>query len=237
MTTRKILAVGYPEAKHFALNDETKVRRLVVWLEDNIFNTELPQDFLDNLRNVSHPQWTQLFQEYLITCQCPVDPVAERTAAIDWLLREALRLIAPLQNGNAAGDQAMSNGDGQATTIDPTSPEFQQGVNKLAAMLKMPTHPDASVTFKAVANLMERLAGGNEYHGSNDPSAFQVTLNEIALGFETADKGLTDACKILRLLHIDQMRKLQTQMDHALVAVQSITADPKTNSDLGKIGF
>lgn len=233
---RKVTAVGYPDAKHFAWNDETKVRRLVVWLEDNIFNTELAPEFLENLRNVSHPQWNQLFQEYLTICQCPVDPVSERTACIDWLLREAIRLISPARNGN--DENFAATNDGQVFKIDPSSAEFHQVVNKLAAILKMPTHPDPTVTLRAVASLIEeRLNGGHEYHGSNDPQSFRMSLSDMVLGFETADKGLLEPCKILRLLHIDQMRHLQTQMDQALVAVQSITADPKTNSDLGKVGF
>lgn len=44
------------------------------------------------------------------------------------------------------------------------------------------------------------------------------------------------AAKILRLLYIQDLRKLQTTINEAIVAVQAITADPKTDTKLGKVG-
>jgi len=37
------------------------------------------------------------------------------------------------------------------------------------------------------------------------------------------------ACKVLRLLHITDLRDLQTRINELIVKVQSLTADPKTN--------
>lgn len=45
-----------------------------------------------------------------------------------------------------------------------------------------------------------------------------------------------EAMKIVRLLHIRNLRDLQTQINEALVSVQKVTADPKTDQRLGKIG-
>ena len=47
---------------------------------------------------------------------------------------------------------------------------------------------------------------------------------------------MNDAAKILRLLHIKDLRELQTQINAAIVAVQAITANPKTDSRLGQVG-
>lgn len=47
---------------------------------------------------------------------------------------------------------------------------------------------------------------------------------------------MTEAAKILRLMHIKDLRDLQTQINSAIVAVQAITANPKTDSRLGKVG-
>ena len=56
------------------------------------------------------------------------------------------------------------------------------------------------------------------------------------LYFIVTDYILDEAAKILRLLHISELRDLQTKINEAIVAVQAITADPKTDQRLGKVG-
>ena len=51
-----------------------------------------------------------------------------------------------------------------------------------------------------------------------------------------SDYIMTDAAKVLRLLHLRDLRDLQTQINQAIVNVQAITANPKTDSRLGKVG-
>ena len=46
-----------------------------------------------------------------------------------------------------------------------------------------------------------------------------------------------EAAKILRLLHIRELRELQTLANEAIIAVQSLTANPKTDTKLGKVGI
>jgi len=43
------------------------------------------------------------------------------------------------------------------------------------------------------------------------------------------DDAMDRACKVLRLLHITDLRDLQTRINELIVKVQSLTADPKTN--------
>lgn len=51
-----------------------------------------------------------------------------------------------------------------------------------------------------------------------------------------SDATLNEAAQILRLLHIEELRELQTKINEAIVAVQAIIADPKTDHRLGKVG-
>jgi len=50
------------------------------------------------------------------------------------------------------------------------------------------------------------------------------------------DTTVDTAAKILRLLHIKELRDLQTRINETIVSVQSITANPKTDTKLGKVG-
>uniref|UniRef100_A0A3P8TNV1 RNA transcription, translation and transport factor protein n=1 Tax=Amphiprion percula TaxID=161767 RepID=A0A3P8TNV1_AMPPE len=63
-----------------------------------------------------------------------------------------------------------------------------------------------------------------------------VALDKHILGFDTGDASLNEAAQILRLLHIEELRELQTKINEAIVAVQAIIADPKTDHRLGKVG-
>ena len=59
---------------------------------------------------------------------------------------------------------------------------------------------------------------------------------DTSLGFDTGDDDVNEAAKILRLLHIQDLRRLQTMINECIVAIQSITANPKTDTRLGKVG-
>lgn len=62
------------------------------------------------------------------------------------------------------------------------------------------------------------------------PSQWETKIN----GF--SDATLNEAAQILRLLHIEELRELQTKINEAIVAVQAIVANPKTDHRLGKVG-
>ncbi|KAF3826020.1 hypothetical protein GH733_006134 [Mirounga leonina] len=55
---------------------------------------------------------------------------------------------------------------------------------------------------------------------------FPVALDKHILSFNTGDAFLNEAAPILQLLHIEE---LQTKIHEAMVAVQAIIADPKTD--------
>lgn len=41
---------------------------------------------------------------------------------------------------------------------------------------------------------------------------------------------------VLKLLFVQDLRDLQTKINEALVSVQTVTADPRTDTRLGKVG-
>lgn len=50
------------------------------------------------------------------------------------------------------------------------------------------------------------------------------------------DPSLDYPVRILRLLQIQSLRQLQTRINETIVAVQNLTANPKTDTKLGKVG-
>lgn len=60
--------------------------------------------------------------------------------------------------------------------------------------------------------------------------------NSLSSLCPSPDAVINEAAQILRLLHIEELRELQTKINEAIVAVQAIIADPKTDHRLGKVG-
>lgn len=61
-------------------------------------------------------------------------------------------------------------------------------------------------------------------------------VQDADLGFDLNDPILNQAAKFLRLLYIHDLRDLQTKANELIVAVQNVTANPKTDTKLGKVG-
>ena len=71
---------------------------------------------------------------------------------------------------------------------------------------------------------------------ANAPRArVNVNLNDMSSGID-AQGDADDVVKLLRLLHLVQLRGLQTEVDRVLAEVQALTADPRTDAALGKVG-
>lgn len=61
-------------------------------------------------------------------------------------------------------------------------------------------------------------------------------FQDLDLGFDINDPVLNKAAKVLRMLYIHNLRDLQTKANELIVAVQTVTANPKTDTRLGKVG-
>lgn len=64
----------------------------------------------------------------------------------------------------------------------------------------------------------------------------QFTAMTAGPNFNMGDMMLDNAAKGLSLLYIQDLRNLQTNINETIVAVQNITANPKTDTKLGKVG-
>ncbi|KAB0393435.1 hypothetical protein E2I00_015503 [Balaenoptera physalus] len=148
---------------------------------------------------------------------------SNRQVAVDWLLGLAVRLD---YGGNAEkykdlgldgakhADSATKNAE-PMINLDVNNPARKPGVKALLTSFGF------SVT--------DAVAGGNR-----TKEGLPVALDKHILGLDTGNAVLHEATQIL--LHIEELRELQTKMNAARVAVQTILADPKTDHRLGKVG-
>ena len=70
-------------------------------------------------------------------------------------------------------------------------------------------------------------------------SQTMLNLDDHRLGIASDMKGqpgLGKALKILRLMHLKELRSLQDDINDTIESVQALTANPKTDTRLGKVG-
>lgn len=137
-------------------------------------------------------------------------------------------------------------------SIDLNSDEFEQNIRKLGKLLGITEHPDHmkvrdmlvnqistySMKFirfqilEASAKVIER-SGQATANPTKEKLAYSLKDDSLKL-FE--DNDMNEAAKILRLLQIHSVRDLQTKINETIVNVQALTANPKTDTKLGKVG-
>lgn len=243
---RKLSVLDYQGADTFDPSDETQVRNLVVWLEDQ----KIRHYKIEDRAGIRNGEWGPALSLYLKDVGCPVS--SENTNAyIDWLLGFAVRLeygdnvdkyrSVTASSSAAAGAKKTGN---PLDSLDFESADFKAGIASLTTLLQLPPHHDYQTVTQAVCLLITEKFSKDSIEWatkkSKDPKASndsaKIPIDKIDLGFDTGDYISAEAAKILRLLHIRDLRNLQTRINQAIVHVQSITANPKTDSKLGKVG-
>ncbi|KAF5397474.1 Carnitine deficiency associated protein [Paragonimus heterotremus] len=240
----KLMSLGYPVADSFDPTDLKQVRNLLVWLEDRVIRLYSPEK---RLRDVESREWISYLKEYLDSLKCPFTE-ADPAALCDWLLGKALLLEYKPEEDSCplSPDVAVSNGShaecGEIFNhIDVNGLEFKQYVTKLARLLQIPAHPDPLMVFKAACILIDqKLSTENIDRALKEYGTIKIDnlkISDVCLGFDVPDPEVRTAAVGLRLLNVNEMRRLQNQANAAVVQVQKLTADPRTDEKLGKVGF
>lgn len=137
-------------------------------------------------------------------------------------------------------------------TFDINSPAFLNELRELCKTLNIPFYDDEPlVVLRAVSILLNKTK--NSSQASSSPSThtdaakrskMSTQLDESILTQPFSKKkasqytpALNRAANVLRLLYIKDLRNLQTQVNSMMVEVQALTANPKTDTSLGKVGF
>lgn len=255
---RRLAALGYPRGDHsFDVNDLQHLQALVAWLEDTKIRF-LPVNDRQPLRDPS-PNWLSTFKEYLQKLGCPhkvKEPFegVERLTILDWILSHAIGL-AYRDNAESLSEQAQSFQDKSkpADTSDYSSPQFKEALAALANILQIPLHDDPDTLLNTIQKTVRAkfsepsLAalgiGNDNNNNNNNDSKLSATYRDTSisdekfpLGFDTGEKQVNTVATILRLLYIRDLRELQTNINDLIVAVQAFTANPVTNTLLGKVG-
>ncbi len=109
----------------------------------------------------------------------------------------------------------------------------------MADILQVPQHPHHLVTLEGVCNLIQEKLSQEalkEASKSKKPGN-PVQFDSVNFGLDIKAPNVCQAANVLRYLFIHDLRDLQTKINECLVSVQALTANPKTDTKLGKVGY
>jgi len=259
MFRRKLKALGYHTIDKINLENPVELKALVVWLEDQKIR-QYKIGEREDLRKKTGDGWTETYRGYLKSLECPFDVKTDGISCIEWLLEFAVRCefedraeATPSLKGGLSGVggskitrlPSTSDEGPSALDIDVTNQDFRGGLSALAKLLNITTHPDPVVVLEAARVLIEerlsnsaiaemKAAKGKDKKSTASNDSLQITAKEC--GFDSGDPVLDEAAKVLRLLHLSELRELQTRINELIVALQQVTANPKTDQRLGRVG-
>ncbi|CAG9463617.1 unnamed protein product [Pedinophyceae sp. YPF-701] len=239
LITTLLKALKYQSADTFRVDDEAAFRKLVVWLEDTKIRLYKPAD-RTALRAVNDASWPSTFAKYLAAMECPLGgDGAPRAQALEWMLVQAVGFEYQdnAEKYTAAAATAAKSAPPSAAALVET-PELAAAANDLCAALGVPAQGSLAQRLTAAADAAAALAAPSAQEAAPLLASMgaPAALGLLPPGFDTGDAQLNNAASVLRALFVRDLRALQTAVDRALVEVQELTADPRTDSKLGKVG-
>ncbi|XP_011306941.1 UPF0568 protein C14orf166 homolog isoform X1 [Fopius arisanus] len=244
MFKNRLKALDYASWGQVNGNDPEHFKNLVVWLEDQKIRHYAIQDRSD-LRDIHNTEWNKTFEKYILDVGCPV--TTTNLDKLEWLVGLAVRLDFEdnLEKYQAKKDAAKIaevpsvKSTNPLDNLDFTSDEFREGVQSIAKQLNIPQHPNHLITLEACSKYVTARLDTAVIKAPHSVviKGTPFPIMETEMGFDMGDKVLNNTAKALNLLYIQDLRNLQTNINEAIVAVQNITANPKTDTKAGKVGI
>jgi len=227
---RKLVSLSYHSPDTFTISNAEHVKHFVVWAE----NQKIRAYPIEQRGVLEGADWRAASRTYFKQLQCPYDIDKAPLAALDWLASYAVRLEYSDNSDHFITASKVSHQSCTNTGVglDVSTVQFKSGVNTLRDLLNIAPHHDYLEVLKACRILVER----NLAPGTVKVTGDKMVMGKTELGLDLSDSSLNEAAKALRLLHVEELRIIQTQINEAIVTAQALTANPKTDTKLGAVG-
>ena len=235
------------------LTDGEWTRRLVVWLEDTTIRHWTVENRV-GMKSTDIDVWTKSIESYLKELHCPIDVSIKREhnclseEVLTWLLGHAVGLLYE--------DNAVTNEQTLKAIMDhhpppenwsrsdlPVMDDFEDEetravFKKLCEELRVPLQEEEVETLRQCLYRIENdilpVLKGKQSNNLPAMESEEDIERLVPLGFETGDRAVDMAARVLRTLYIRDLRQLQNQIDDAISQQQELTANPRTDTSRGK---
>jgi RLL motif-containing protein 1 len=237
---RKLKALKYPEIDSLSVNGQTFCK-IVLWLEEEKIRLYETND-RKALREFN-TTWYQHVADYCTELGIDVEGLTEQNTSAK---SKALNELTNIAMHDVYRDHVEAN---ELTMLPPPGIFVKpggQGPKKLHelvaplntllekfALPKLAESPDDADTLAALQCIHVRLCPPKTKDSGDGGN---VDLDTLPVGLEITDPVVKRAACVLRLLHGNDLQNLQTHINQVITDLQQLTADPKTDARLGRVG-
>jgi len=234
---RKLRVLNYPELDSASLSGQAYCK-IVLWLEEE--KIRLYEKIDRKAMRDFNKGWYSKVSDYCRELGVEAEGLSERDLVVK------LQVLNSLCN-LAMHDVYRDKVEASELSVVPPPKSMRIGVekqrlremlpalNRLLESFSLPQLPDDSVDSDTVAALRCIHARVCTPNGNADSGDY-VDLDNLPVGVPISDPEVRRAAAVLRVLHGNELQELQVNINHVINELQQLTADPKTDARLGRVG-
>ncbi|CAK9024170.1 RNA transcription [Durusdinium trenchii] len=231
---RKLQALGYPELGSVSLSGQAYMK-VILWLEEEKIRLYEKIDRAP-LRKFDK-SWYEAVSKYAKELGVPADGLTEKAMNVKLNVLNGLTNLAvhdiyrdedeanQLQNAVPQGSQGTQAAKQRLGELLPS-------LNSILQIFSLPQLPQDAQDTDILAGLKCVLVRVSPT-SADEPT---LDLQKLPLGVDVADPEVRKAVAVLRLLHGLELQQLQVNINTVINELQQLTANPQTDSRLGRVG-
>jgi RLL motif-containing protein 1 len=130
------------------------------------------------------------------------------------IIQDVTEMNEQFSNINSSDVDSIGSLLGLARNETENNPDYLQRISKVVSLFLTPGCIEALKT-------------------NNDGG---IPLDAFPLGFDTGDIDVNQTATVLKMLYLSDFREMQNDLNSLLLLGQEYTANPRTNTKLGKVG-
>lgn len=233
-------ALGFPAAALLPVttnnNVSREIRRYVAFLEHRIIRYHPASKREVCNGSFDDDKWNRCFVQYLQDLGCPFSSSGSLDVQLQWLSNHATSAAfedltkEDISKGTSAKNVALKNAGERKISSETLA--FDDELKKLAKAV----HVD--VTSEPL-DYSKRLLAVHTIEGAVQRLAARGNteiVEHLNSGLDVASEKVERAAIIIRMLHLEEMRIVQNQINSCLETAQEFVSNPVTDSSLGRVG-
>tara|TARA_B100000780_G_C21122591_1_gene454884 strand:- start:3418 stop:4164 length:747 start_codon:yes stop_codon:yes gene_type:complete len=247
MSTQKIAqALNYPCWAVLSLahqNITREYRSYVSFLEHRIirFHPAAKRPICNN--TIATTEWLVIFQKYLTDIGCPITILKESfDVKLQWLSGNAMSLYfedLPKNQQIPSEKETKETKETkeittETTEIDPNAAKFDNELRGLADAMQMQIST-TPFDYMQRLSVVHKLEGSIQRLAAQSHTSTEVITN-LTSGLHVESDHVEKAAVVMRMLHCEELRIVQNQINSILETAQEFVSNPKTDSKLGRVG-
>jgi len=230
---RKLQALNYPELSAACLSGQAYMK-IILWLEEEKIRLYEKIDRAP-LRKFDK-SWFEAVAKYARELGVPAEGLSEKDLKVKLSVLNGLTNLA-IHDIYRDQDEANELVNAVPQKQEVLGPKQRLGqllpaLNRIMSCFNLPMLPEDAVDTDTVAALrciLVRVAPTS----AEEPT---LDLQKLPLGVEVRDGEVKKAVAVLRLLHGLELSQLQVNINTVINELQQLTANPQTDSRLGRVG-